>query len=436
MKQYEALAGYIKQKYGKGVYVVWYGQFDKKHYLDFDDILASGKTKYLLISFAAFVRKHKEFKVLQKKKRFTANHKFSAKYIPVNDHLWGKEKNPLTTFARNIGKKIRSILAIKSPMGTGKTEALKKMLELLNCGIFLIGYRHSLLWQTVERVPDIYHISQTVNRSQFAAKKESIALCVDSIWKIQVEDVQDKVLVLDEAPLVIEHLLTSDTCKGKRHKLITHLLELLKNCAGVVIMSDQLTDRDVELVRKASEIENELLVENTYQIMPARKVTVYDNEKHLKQTLNEAIAEGKKILLTTDSQKFTDTWNRKTTEEINTDCKTLVINSGTLYRKEVQDFLKSPNKYLDLYEFVLVNVSTLITNLWRFDMPSAKPFFKVYTESELKEKLKHYCGLCGTNQSEVINMLVDGWVNEIEKAAPIRDNFSFSEALATDPIGE
>ena len=64
-------------------------------------------------------------------------------------------------------------------------------------------------------------------------------------------------------------------------------------------------------------------------------------------------------------------------------------------------------------------------------MSKSKPFFKVYCKPALKEKLKYYSRLYGTNQSEVINMLVNDWVDGIEKATPLRDNFSFSETLAT-----
>ncbi|MEM1169840.1 MAG: hypothetical protein AAGJ08_12370 [Cyanobacteria bacterium P01_H01_bin.35] len=54
------------------------------------------------------------------------------------------------------------------------------------------------------------------------------------------------------------------------------------------------------------------------------------------------------------------------------------------------------------------------------------PFFKVYTDPELKEKLKHYSKLYGTNQSQAINMLVSGWVDGIEKATPIKDTFGIA----------
>ncbi len=55
------------------------------------------------------------------------------------------------------------------------------------------------------------------------------------------------------------------------------------------------------------------------------------------------------------------------------------------------------------------------------------PFFKVYTDSELKEKLKYYSKLYGTNQSQVIKMLVSGWVDEVEKATPIKDTFGMAK---------
>ncbi|MGD1805824.1 plasmid replication protein, CyRepA1 family [Dapis sp. BLCC M126] len=356
LSQYKALARCIKEKYDKRLHVTWYGQYTKKEHLDFDDILATGKANYQLIPFDRLIRKNKEFRKVQEKKRFTAKHKFSSRYIPVNDHFWDRGHNPIFNFTENVNQGKRNVLALKSPMGTGKTEALKKMLELLNCGIFLIGYRNSLLLQTGERIPRIYHQTEIVNRGQFAAKTESIALCIDSCWKISVEDVQGKVIVLDEAPLVLEHLLTSDTCKSRRYELISHLEVLLANCAGVVVMSDQLTDKEVELVQKASNIgdDNTLTVENTYQ-MPSRKVTMYDCERHLRQAINDAVTKGEKIFLPSDSQKFTEAWGRKTIEDIKSDCRVLIINSETLYQKEVQDFLKSPNEHLHLYDFVLTS---------------------------------------------------------------------------------
>ncbi|MEM1169841.1 MAG: plasmid replication protein, CyRepA1 family [Cyanobacteria bacterium P01_H01_bin.35] len=356
LSQYKALIKYIKEKYDKKVYVVWYGQYTKKEHLDFDDILSTGKTVYKLIPLYRFIKKSEEFKTVQEKKRFTAKHKFSSRYLPTESHSWGENYSPLLSFTKNVNKGVRTILAIKSPMGTGKTEALKKVLELLNCGIFLIGYRNSLLLQTGERIPAIYHLTEIINRSQFAAKTESISLCIDSCWRISVEDIQDKVIVLDEAPLVLEHLLTSDTCKSRRHDLISHFETLLAKCAGIVIMSDQLTDKEVDLIQKASNIEDDdtTAVENTYQ-MPARRVVLYDDERHLKQVSNDAVTKGERIFLASDSQKFTEAWERKTVEEIKSDCRTLVINSETLYQKEVQDFLRSPNEHLYLYDFVLTS---------------------------------------------------------------------------------
>ncbi|MEM1169241.1 MAG: plasmid replication protein, CyRepA1 family [Cyanobacteria bacterium P01_H01_bin.35] len=356
VKQYKALVEHIKEKYNREIYVVWYSQYTKEQHLDFDDILATGKTKYQLIPFNRFVKKNEEFKALQEKKKFTAKHKFSERYLPVDDSYWGWENNPIVDFTKNVNKGVRTLLALKSPMGTGKTEALKKVLELLKHGIFLLGYRNSLLKQTGERIKAIYHITEIVNSLQLSATMESVSLCMDSLLRVQVTDVIGKVVVVDEAPLVLEHLLDSETCKGRRYRLRKHLRELLVNCAGVVIMSDQLTDREVKLIQELTGIKDEdtLTVENTFK-MPSRKVIVYDSEKQLRQALFDGIEAGKRIFLATDSQKFTEVWGRKTTEEIKSDCRTLIINSETLYKKEVQDFLKDPNGHLSLYDFILAS---------------------------------------------------------------------------------
>lgn len=64
-----------------------------------------------------------------------------------------------------------------------------------------------------------------------------------------------------------------------------------------------------------------------------------------------------------------------------------------------------------------------------------KPFFKIYTDSELKEKLKYYSNLYGTNQSQVINLLVSGWVDEVEKVTPLRNTFNLLKGVA-NPGGQ
>lgn len=60
---------------------------------------------------------------------------------------------------------------------------------------------------------------------------------------------------------------------------------------------------------------------------------------------------------------------------------------------------------------------------------SGQPFFKVYTDPKLKEKLKYYSSLYSTNQSEVINMLVAEWVKSVENQTPLRDKLEISKAL-------
>ena len=62
-------------------------------------------------------------------------------------------------------------------------------------------------------------------------------------------------------------------------------------------------------------------------------------------------------------------------------------------------------------------------------MSKSKPFFKVYCKPALKEKLKYYSRLYGTNQSEVINMLVSDWLDGIEKTNPLSDRPNISDVL-------
>ncbi|MGB3508459.1 MAG: plasmid replication protein, CyRepA1 family [Microcoleaceae cyanobacterium] len=272
----------------------------------------------------------------------------------INNYFWGDSKNIITKFTENSSPENRCMLALKSPMKAGKIEALKKLIELLPGGIFLLGYRNSLLKQTAKRIPAIYHHSKLANRSQMLALNESVSMCVDSLLKIPVDAVNGKVLVFDEALLVIEHLLTSETCKGKRHSLLERLKELFGSCAGVVLMSDQLKDNEIKIIQLLSGIETENIIAtvNTYK-MPQRTVCSYSDDKEWKQSLHDAIKAGKKIFIQSDSQGLTDKWTLKIKQEINPNLRILTINSGTLYKKEVTDFLSSPNELLKLYDVVI-----------------------------------------------------------------------------------
>lgn len=239
-------------------------------------------------------------------------------------------------------------------MKIGKTEALKNILELIPDGAFLLGYRNSLLKQTENRISEFYHITETANSLQLLDPKESVSLCVDSLLKVSVEAVEGKIIIFDEAPLVLEHLLTSSTCKDKRCKIIERLKELLGACAGVVIMSDQLTDKEVALIRELSGIgeENIITAENTYK-MPQRTIINYNNEDDWKQSLINDTKRGKKVFIQSDSQALTDRWDLKIEQDINSNLRVLTINSGTLYKKEVSDFLANPNELLNLYDIVI-----------------------------------------------------------------------------------
>lgn len=282
---------------------------------------------------------------------FTPHHKFDSRYLPASDYFWGDNKNPLDEFINDVKKNIKTLLTLKSPMGTGKTEALKKIVN--EFGIILVGYRNSLLKQTGKRIPSLYHMTEIVNRLQIGDSNESVSMCIDSIWKIDPDTIRDKILVFDECPLVIEHLLTSSTCKGKRPQLMDRLTELLQSCAGVIIMSDQLTDREVALIESLTEFDEHIKVENTHQ-MPERKISIYDDESLFRQMLVNCIESNERVLICTDSQLFTESWHLKTVS-LRNDSKALVINSRTLYQKEVGEFLKSPDDCLNLYDYVLVS---------------------------------------------------------------------------------
>jgi hypothetical protein len=150
---------------------------------------------------------------------------------------------------------------VKSPMGSGKTQLIKQLVE--NCQnegakLLLLGSRNGLLFQTCQRAGISHlHELQVIGESGFTARAikgaDALAMCVDSLWRIQPGDLQGATIIIDEVESVVGHLLDGSTCSKRRAELCIKLADLVTSVCStdgrIILMDANLTDISIDYIK-------------------------------------------------------------------------------------------------------------------------------------------------------------------------------------------
>ncbi|MBE9087243.1 DNA primase, partial [Tolypothrix sp. LEGE 11397] len=202
---------------------------------------------------------------------------------------------------------------------------------------------------------------------------KSFGLCVDSIWKLNPDDWQGAIIILDEVEQSLWHLLNSNTCKQKRVrilKIFQQLIATVLSTGGLVIAQDaDLSDVSLEYLQGlAGSKLTPWIVLNQWQPERGWDVTFYDspNPTPLIHQLELDLIAGRKCYVTTDSRtgryscETIERYLKERLEKLRRQFpKTLVISSqttNTLGHPAV-DFVAAINQKIPEYETVFVTPS-------------------------------------------------------------------------------
>ncbi|PSB25370.1 plasmid replication protein, CyRepA1 family [Stenomitos frigidus] len=220
------------------------------------------------------------------------------------------------------------LVGIKSPKGTGKTEALKAIVSEAHANgqrVLLITHRVQLGQAICDRVGLNY---VTELRTSQDGDLLGYGVCVDSLHpesqaRFNAAYWKNAVVILDESEQVIWHTLSADTeIRNHRPEVLRQLKELfsavLESEQGKIILSDaDLSNLSLQFVRLLAESKIQpWLCVNEYK--PEQPWTIH----HYEQTtpiqwlkgLEEAIAQGDKVLVLTHSRGVKSKWSSKTLE--------------------------------------------------------------------------------------------------------------------------
>ncbi len=222
------------------------------------------------------------------------------------------------------------IIGVKSPKGTGKTEALKPVIDKLDSegySVYLLSHRIQLCQALCTRL-NIPYVDDIIGGK--CDRSQGFGVVIDSLHgqgkgQFDVENdvyllTNKYVVILDEIEQVLWHLLNSTTeVKEHRTEVIKQLQLLLLNADKIICLDADLTDVSLDFIQEATKckdddffIINNEYKEGGYQILNYQETTPVN----WLRDLLKAVDNGDKILIATDSQKIKGRFSTQNIESI------------------------------------------------------------------------------------------------------------------------
>lgn len=361
---------------GVEVKIGWWAQITKQDG-DIDEI--DNLEEIQIISVEQFLELAKKFKdELWKSwiesQKFTPHKKFESKYV------------------QHATPNSQTIFALKSDMGTGKTTALVDWIKEIeqDRGLISLGYRNGLLYQFCEKT-QFDHIHEEQALSMLGYDRATIALCVDSLLKLQPEDFDRKAIIIDEASSVIRHLLLSATLNKNREKILWIFAEAIRRSDRVIMLDGNMTDWVVSYISGLAPNKQVLKIENTYKRNEGRTAlfvngTVTNEGKINKRNssgIKQRILSAPKPFIATDSQIQAEVWDTLLTEN---GLDVLRVDSTTSHTDAAKEFLSDCDAYIEKYKPDAVIVT-----------PSAESGVDVSIKNYFTHNFLIACGAIGTS---------------------------------------
>jgi len=284
------------------------------------------------------------------------------------------------------------IIAAKSGLGSGKTEALIELIRLSPNRAFLIGYRNNLLLQTGNRASqvglNIYHLQHDDGISLVTDTNTHLALCLDSIHHIDgyFNGVD---IYLDEAVSDLLHAVTGGTLKEEQGRAIAILSKALRECNRVILLDGNLADIHVDFIAKIAG-KKVIKIENKAKIKPHnfQFIVGIDEDGEIKKRdksslIKAMLADGVIPWIASDSKNLTD----RLDEIFRIYGKRgFVLNKDTSGEEWAKEFLVNPDIFIEKYKPDYFIIS-----------PTAESGISVTVKNHFTDKFTFFTGVQGTN---------------------------------------
>ena len=401
MSRWEQLTNLIIG-FGYTVSFGWWGQVDKED-CDIDELQNLDNICYILRDdFKAIASEYQEEK--------------------INDWAWDMWRNShrFSAISKQNDKDFKfpdipesnAIIAVKSGLGTGKTEAFLKEIKKAKKGVRIIGYRNNLLHQTIGRGGEkgitIYHLNDDFGKDDHVLIQDEnihLAMCINSAHNEGIS-YDDCDIIIDESVSVLLHIIDGGTFSNFEQRRAMDTLEsIVKSANRVFLLDGNLNDTIVDFIagfdknKKVIKIENNKKPEPHNIIFCDGVLKLESGDFELKPRAKSHLVKRMKEddcmpFIATDSKKF----GHELAGLLNKEGKKgIIISANTIAENYVKDFLKNPDKWIleNKPQFVIIT-------------PSCESGVSIQIRDYFTHKFSFFCGVLGTSsQNQIMFRLRD-----------------------------
>jgi hypothetical protein len=375
--------------------VAWWGQITKEQN-DIDELVDTSIISYITPQeFWSIVEEYKSEKP-------TTQDKSTTEKLP-SDWAWDNwlKSRKFTPQIKSNQEKFDFgnipdsgvIIAAKSGLGTGKTEALIKQIKASNQGAMIIGYRNNLLFQTINRASqndlNIYHLREDDSHFMLADDCSHQAFCLDSIHHVDGY-CESRDIYLDETCSVLLHGVNGGTLRDNQAKAIKILTRALEVCNRVFLLDGNLADIHADFIAKLAKNKRLIKIENQRQIPPhtIKFIEGMDIDGEIKKRDKSALIA---MLCSPDVIPCIASDSVKTTKVIDKLLKECgrngyVLNKETAGEDWAKQFLADPNKFIEENKPDYFIYS-----------PTAESGVSITIQDYFTDKFSFFAGVLGTN---------------------------------------
>ncbi|MGI2908950.1 plasmid replication protein, CyRepA1 family, partial [Tolypothrix sp. VBCCA 56010] len=290
-----------------------------------------------------------------------------------------------------------AIIAVKSGLGTGKTNALLnevKKANLNGLGTYIPGHRNNLLLQTTERAlaNDIamYHLHLDDEGHLMLLDKESnIVSCIDSFKKVDGH-IKGRDIHIDETCSVLLYAVNGGTLGNEQATILRIFKKILVESNRIFLYDGNLADIYVDFVAKIAAKKHVVKIENLQKIPPHNIILIegIDEDGEIKKRdrsplVNFLLRPEVKPWIFADSKERTKVFYKLLTESGKNG---YVLNSETTSEDWAKKFLADPNKFIleKKPDFIILS-------------PTAESGISCTLNGYFTHKFSFYAGVLATN---------------------------------------
>lgn len=249
------------------------------------------------------------------------------------------------------------VMFVRSPKGSGKTEQLVKIVQQCRdqeLSVLLIGHRQTLIHSMAARLGLTCYMYFDNGQQRNNRPEPYYAICVDSMSKL-LKPVTHKydVVILDESDQVISHF-TADTLRSKRRHCYQMAFHYLRSAQTVIACDADLSAITVTGLMQCVPLDSPYRFYLNDYHPSMRTFDLYNDENHLVADMLEAIGNGGRYFISTNSKRKAKTLHEVITRKL-PDKQTMLLTSEQSANDDAQHFINNIKTEILKYDVTIAS---------------------------------------------------------------------------------